>query len=139
MNIVIDSNVLFSALIKDSLTRNLILRYDGLFLFPSFIFDEMEKHKQELMEKTKLPKEDFVKLLQLILSKVLIVPTEALLPYREEALDIVREIDSDDEIFMACALAHPNSVLWSDDKNLQRQCEVRVLKTEQIKKIIEES
>jgi len=56
LNIVIDSNVLFSALIKDSLTRKMILLSTGTFLFPSFIFDELEKHKGELEEKSGMEK-----------------------------------------------------------------------------------
>jgi len=35
MNIVLDANVLFSALIKDSTTRRIILEYDGALLFPA--------------------------------------------------------------------------------------------------------
>lgn len=34
MRIVMDSNVLFSALIKDSVTRRMILEYDRNFLVP---------------------------------------------------------------------------------------------------------
>ena len=136
MNIVIDSNVLFSALIKDSLTRGLILRYTGFFLFPSFIFEEMKEHKDELVSKAKMPQKDFNELLNLILSKVLVIPNETLKPYCKEALEIVKGIDSDDQIFIACALAYPNSILWSDDKKLQNQSRVKVLKTEQIKDII---
>jgi len=45
MNIVLDSNILFSALLKDSTTRKIILTHEGFFLFPSFIFIEMEKHR----------------------------------------------------------------------------------------------
>ncbi len=48
MHIIIDSNVLFSALIKDSLTRKLILDYEGTFLFPAYIFQEFEEHKEEV-------------------------------------------------------------------------------------------
>ena len=51
MRIVIDSNILFSALVKDALTRKLILEYKESFLFPSFIFEELEKHKDELRRK----------------------------------------------------------------------------------------
>jgi predicted nucleic acid-binding protein len=51
LNIVIDSNILFSALIKDSLTRRIILDYDKTFLFPEFIFEEIQKHKEELLKK----------------------------------------------------------------------------------------
>jgi predicted nucleic acid-binding protein len=49
MNIVIDSNILFSALIKNSLTRKIILEYNGLFLFPEFIFEEMNKHEIKVL------------------------------------------------------------------------------------------
>ena len=54
MRIIIDSNILFSALIKDSVTRKIILEYNGCFLFPYIIFEEMEEHKEELLEKKSL-------------------------------------------------------------------------------------
>ena len=132
MNIIIDSNALFSALIKNSKTRRIILEYDGLFLFPSFIFIEMQKHEDELLEKSGLSIEDFKKLLRLIIKKVVIVPNEVLVPYKNEAYDIVKNIDPDDALFVACALAYPNSVIWSDDKKLKRQTKVKVLNTQEI-------
>ena len=132
MNIIIDSNALFSALIKNSKTRRIILDYDGFFLFPSFIFIEMQKHEDELLEKSGLSIEDFKKLLRLIIKKVVIVPNEVLVPYKNEAYDIVKNIDPDDALFVACALAYPNSVIWSDDKKLKRQTKVKVLNTQEI-------
>ncbi|MEA2036482.1 MAG: PIN domain-containing protein [Nanoarchaeota archaeon] len=137
MNIVIDSNILFSALIKNSLTRKLILEYEGYFLFPGFIFNEMEKHKDELMKKCGMLRSDFNKLFQQILNKVVVVPSKVLTQYREEAVRIVKEIDIDDALFIACALAYPNSVLWSDDKKLKKQSEVKIFNTNEIKSIIE--
>ena len=136
MRIIIDSNVLFSALIKDSTTRKIILEYAGLFLFPEFIFEEMEKHKRELFRKSGMPENDFNRLLQMLLQKVVIVPNEFLKPYRTEALEIIRDIDPDDVLFMACVLAYPNSILWSDDKNLKTQTRVKVLNTQEIMKIL---
>ena len=70
MNIVIDSNILFSALIKDSVTRGIILDYNGLFLFPEFIFEEFERHKKELFKKSGMGEKSFGSLLKIILSKV---------------------------------------------------------------------
>ena len=136
MKIVIDSNVLFSALIKDSATRKLILEYDDFFLFPEFIFEEMEKHKEELFKKSKMENKDFGRLLQIILKKVMIVPNEVLLPHKKEALEIVKSIDLDDAAFIACVLAYPNSILWSDDKKLKKQTKVRVLSTQEIMNVI---
>lgn len=136
MNIIIDANVLFSALIKKSTTRKIILDYEGFFLFPSYIFIEMKKHKEELLRKSGMSKKDFDRLLQLILKKVMIVPNEVLVPYKEEALDIVKDIDPDDVLFMACALAYPGSVIWSDDKKLKEQNKVNVYSTSEIMTMI---
>ena len=132
MNIILDSNILFSALIKDSTTRKIILEYDSFFLFPSFIFLEMEKHKEELFRKSGMDKIDFDKLLYLILRKVTIIPSEVLFPYREEALKMVKEIDPNDIIFVACALAYFNSIIWSDDKKLKKLDKIKVLNTEEV-------
>lgn len=136
MNIIIDSNILFSALIKDSKTRKIILEYDGFFLFPSFIFEEMQKHKAELLKKSKMPEGDFNNLLQLILRKVFIIPNEVLLPYRKEAFEIANNIDPDDIIFVACAIAYPDSIIWSNDRKLKKQSKVKVLDTKEIINIL---
>lgn len=132
MRIIIDSNVLFSALIKDSLTRKIILEYEDKFLFPDFIFEEMEEHKDELREKCGLDDASFDALLSLILDKVRIVPNDSLLPFRDRALDLVKDIDRDDAIFVACALAYDGSYIWSDDRKLKTVKNVRVLNTKEI-------
>ena len=132
MNIVIDSNILFSALIKDSITRKVILDYNGTFLFPEYIFEEMEKHKEELLKKSKMKSKDFNNLLSLLLGKVLIVPTNSLYKYKKQAYEIVKEIDPGDVLFIACALAYPQSFLWSDDKKLRRQSIVPILNTREM-------
>ncbi len=137
MRIIIDSNILFSALIKDSTTRKLILKYDDFFLFPSYIFEEMENHKQELMQKSKMDSEDFERLLQLLLTKVFIVPKEVLTTYRKKALGIVQNIDPDDAVFIACAMAYPESVIWSDDKRLKEQNEVKIINTTEMMEYLE--
>jgi len=132
MKIVIDSNILFSALIKESITRKIILEYDDFFLFPSFIFEEMEKYKNELLKKSGMSKEEFNKLLKIILKKVKIIPNEVLTNYKKEALELVKEIDINDMVFVACALAHFNSVIWSDDKRLKNLKNIKVLNTQEI-------
>ncbi len=51
MDLVIDANVLFSALIKDSFAYNLLFS-DVFHIFtPEYIFTELEKHKDEILEK----------------------------------------------------------------------------------------
>ncbi len=113
MKIIIDSNVLFSALIRDAKTRSIILEYGDFFLFPSYIFEEMHEHIDELYTKTKLSKDDFKKLLHLILRKVVIVPNDVLEPYKDKSVEIIKDIDIDDAPFIACSLAYPNSAIRS--------------------------
>ena len=136
LRIVIDSNILFSALIRDSTTRRLILEYDGYFLFPAIIFEEAEKHKSELLKKSGMNEDEFNRILGLILRKVMIVPSEILNSYYKEALEISERIDINDTLFFACALAYPNSIIWSDDKNLKNQAKIRVLNTLEIINIL---
>lgn len=132
MQIVLDSNILFSALIRDAKTRKIILEYPDFFLFPSFIFIEMEKYKEEIIQKSGMKKEEFNKLLHLLLEKVIIIPDELLLVHKKEALELVENIDINDVLFMAAALAYPGSILWSDDKALKKQSKVKVLNTKEI-------
>ncbi len=132
MRIVIDSNVLFSSLIRNSTTRRIILQYNGFFLFPSYIFTEMQKHKKELLRKSKMNSEEFNNLLNVILKKVVIVPNETLKQHTQKALEIIKDIDINDVLFIACALAHPNSILWSDDRKLKNQNKIKVLNTKEI-------
>ena len=134
MKIVIDSNVLFSALIKDALTRRLILEYEDEFLFPQYIFEEMQKHKKRLLKKSKMNEEEFSELLDIILRKVIIIPTEHLKTKEKEAKDLAQDIDPDDALFFATALTH-NAIIWSDDKALKKQKQVKIINTKEMKEV----
>ncbi len=125
------------SLIKDSLTRKIILEYDGLFLFPSYIFIEIQNHKKELLKKSGMSEYEFTRLTRLLLLKVVIVPHEVLVPFKEKAIEIVKDIDLDDVLFVACALAYPNSIIWSDDQKLKKQSVVRVINTREMLEFLE--
>lgn len=137
MRIVIDSNALFAALIKDSTTRKIILEYDSLFLFPEIIFEEVEKYKSDLLRKSGMDEKEFNKLLELILRKVVIVPTELLDPYYDESDKLAQSVESpEDQLFFSCALAHPDSVIWSNDKKLRRQSKVKIITTQEMNNLL---
>jgi predicted nucleic acid-binding protein len=133
--VVIDSNVLFSALIRDSITRKIILEYDGKFIFPSFVIQEMEKHKKMLLSKSGMQAVELESLLSVIFSKVQIINDSDLKPYKEKALELGTQTDPDDAIFFACALAHHKSIIWSNEIVLKEQSRVRVLNTKEIIKL----
>ncbi|MCZ7399491.1 MAG: PIN domain-containing protein [Candidatus Methanoperedens sp.] len=58
MKFVLDSNIIFSALIKKSTTRNIILSDVFELHAPEYIFSEITKHKELLLKKSKMNEEE---------------------------------------------------------------------------------
>ena len=132
MDLVIDANVLFSALIKDSFTYNLLFN-DTFHLFtPEYIFTELEKHKEELMNKTERTTEEFFRLVETLKRRIVIVPLEELVPYVEEAEKLTP--DPDDMAYFALALKLNCSIL-SNDKKLKEQNKIEVYNTHELNKL----
>ena len=65
MKLVLDSNIIFSALIKKSTTRNIILSDIFDLHAPEYIFSEITKHKELILKKSKMNNGDFDALLLL--------------------------------------------------------------------------
>ncbi len=123
---------MFAALLKDSITRRIILWHNKKFLFPEYIFVELEKHKETLINKAGTSTVEFKILLNILLSHVSIISNETILPYREKAKEIVKDIDPDDIQFVACALANPGSIIWSEDKRLKQIKDIIVCNTSEV-------
>src|SRR3989344_5713898 len=78
-DLVIDSNVLFAALLKDSGTSNILFKHK--LYAPEFIFEEFRKYKDYLKGKTKRTEEDFNELFGLFERNVILVPKEEIGPF----------------------------------------------------------
>ncbi|MEK6903702.1 MAG: PIN domain-containing protein [Nanoarchaeota archaeon] len=123
MDLVVDANILFAALIKDSFSYNLLFS-DKFHLFtPEYIFTELEKHKEEILEKTERTTEEFFRLLEILKRRIVLVPLEELVPYIEEAEELTP--DPDDMTYFALALKL-NCAIWSNDKKLKEQDNIKV-------------
>lgn len=130
MKLVIDANILFASLIKDSLTAELLLS-DKLNLFaPEFLFDEFLKYEEYILKKTHRSKEDFTQYLNILKEEIEIVPQNLITPYIERAEKF--SPDTKDTVYLACALAI-ESKIWSNDKRLKEgQKEIEVITTEEL-------
>jgi len=135
MIIVIDTNILISALIKDSLTRRIIVSSGMNFCYPEISLHELRRHKNMVMEKSGLDEKEFESLLEKILKYVVLIPTEVIKDHLEKAKDIMSKIDPKDVVFMAVALAFENAVIWSDDRDFEKQISVGVVKTAQFARL----
>jgi predicted nucleic acid-binding protein len=138
MILVVDANVMISALLRDSKTRE-ILMLSGITLYsPDTLIESIEKYKEEFIEKSGLSKEEFDNLLNLLLERVSIVKKEEYESKLDEANRVIGHIDIEDVAYIALALSTKNARIWSDDEHFQKQDEVKIFRTEDVVKIVEE-
>jgi predicted nucleic acid-binding protein len=131
MEIVVDTNIIISALLRDSLTRRILLLSPFDMYTLACAQEEIEAHKAELIHKSKLTDEHFEYLIQILFSKMNLVPPENIEPFRNRATTMMKEIDVDDAPFLALALML-DAPIWSNDVHLKRQHAVKVLTTKEI-------
>ena len=132
MDLVVDANILFSALIKGSFTYSLLFSGKFHLFTPEYIFTELEKHKEEILEKTGRTSEEFFRLLDILKRRISIIPLEELIEYVEEAEKITP--DPDDMAYFALALKL-NCAIWSNDKKLKEQDKIRIYHTHELTEI----
>ena len=129
MKFVIDSNVLISALISDSITRELILEMEEELYSPDFLESEIEKHKDLIQKKSDLSSMELDCLLTILIENIFVVAEET---YEEKiniADEAIGDTDKKDVPFLAVAL-EKDAMIWSDDRHFEDQDEVKVWKTE---------
>jgi predicted nucleic acid-binding protein len=132
MMVVLDANVFVSALLKDSMTRRILISSGNVYLFPEIILEEIESNRGELLEKSGLESDVFSGLINKLLEYVCIIPTDALTPYREDACRIIGDIDVKDVPYIAAALAFEGSLIWSNDRHFERQDKIKIIKTKDL-------
>ncbi|MFP3950266.1 MAG: PIN domain-containing protein [Candidatus Micrarchaeia archaeon] len=129
MRLVVDANILFSALIKDGKTAEILANNPGSFYSPEFFFEEFLKHKPEILLKTKRTEREFNALFGLLKEIMDIVPKSRYLDMLAKAKEI--SPDPDDAAYFALALKLELPI-WSNDKKLRRQSTVRIYSTAEL-------
>ena len=137
MILIVDANVIISALIRDSKTRELLTISPFTLYSPDTLLDSINKYKDEFIEKSGLSKEDFETLLNFILEKVIIIRQEEYKSKTEQADEIMSHIDIEDVDYMALALSIENDGIWSDDAHFQIQDKIKIYKTNDIVTLFE--
>lgn len=137
MKFILDTNILLSALIKDSTTRKIIVKSGRTFYYPEMSFHEVRKYKDLVIKKSRLSEDEYTKLLTSILKHIILVPDERIIANLKKAKQIMLKIDPDDVVFVATQLSISNSIIWSDDSDFDKQKEIKVLKTKQVVKIFQ--
>ena len=134
MELVIDTNIVFSAIVRDSGTRVLLLNSNFILYSPEGLISELEEHREEIRLKSGLSEEKYNELMAILLSRIKLEPKEYILPFLKEAFDF--SPDKDDSPFLALCLAR-RIPLWSNDKALKQQSFVKVISTGELFGILE--
>jgi predicted nucleic acid-binding protein len=130
MRLVIDANILFSALMKNSLTAELIFKEDIHLSTPEFIITEFFKYEDLILKKTHRTKEEYIQIMHMLKSIITIVPKEEYSKFIEESEKF--SPDPKDVLYLALALKLKCAV-WSNDKKLKAQDKVKIYSTEDLR------
>ena len=133
MKLIIDANILFAALIKTGLTADLITSPKLELFCPPFIFEEFEKYKSYLLDKTKREPEEFMRYMNILKRNIRSIPLSDFEGFLPRAKQI--SPDGKDGIYFALAL-YMNAPIWTNDKRLKTQNEVSILSTSDLIRII---
>ena len=134
MDLIIDANVLFSVLIKRGKTEELLFEEDLHVFAPEFIFEEFEKYRDLLLEKTERSREEFDELMVILKKRIKTIPNEEIEKFIPEAEKICP--DKKDVDYFALALKM-KCIIWSNDKELKtKQKVVTIYSTEELVRML---
>ncbi len=122
MIVITDSNVVFSALYTPNGVIANILKSERKFqLFaPDYLIFEVKNHLEDIIEYRKITKKEILIELNALLENITIIKV-ADIPKEHvvKAVEIVKDIDSDDAFFVALHLYKKHKI-WSTDKKLYK-------------------
>lgn len=133
-SLVVDANIVVSALLKNSVTRKELLCQKTEELFaPDFINEELLKYSEEFARRLKSDKKQIEETIGLIFdtAKIQVIAMEEYCEFLPKALQI--SPDKNDVPYFALALKL-SCPLWSNDKALKKQSKVKVLSTSELPK-----
>lgn len=135
MELVVDANILVSALLKEGTTRELMFNTDLILYTSEFIVEEFFEHIDKLAQKACLSKKVFQgQAEQLIIeSKLRIISKKEVKLFIKKAEQI--SPDSDDVLYFATALKF-NCGIWSNDKELKKQKQIKIYSTSDLLKLL---
>ena len=138
MKIIIDTNILISSLLKDSTTRKILLNESLNFYLPEIVLSEVNKYLPYIIKKSRLSEVEIKIILNTLLENLILVPIDEYGKKIKEGMKIIGNIDEKDVQFIALALSIENDGIWPNDKHFKEQQKIKIFKTIDILKFLEE-
>ena len=135
MRLVVDTNIIMAALIKNSVSRKIIISGKLELVTAGFAIEELKGHKKEILDKAGTSEAEMQKLLAIFFKKIYIVEDWMIKDQETEARGIMDRVDPDDSPFVALALAIRNDGIWSNDAHFKEQKRIKIFTTENLVKL----
>jgi len=129
--LVVDANVVLSALIADGKTRELVVTLEPGLLTPAVVHDEIGRYEDLVVERSGMDADRIQQFLDLLFDHIETVPVRDFHQHIESAEEAVGDTDPNDVLYVACALGCDGAI-WSDDADFEEQDSVPVFTTEQV-------
>lgn len=133
MLLVVDANIVLSALTAGRIT-DLLLSPKLELVAPDLLFAEVEKHKEEIKDRSKLSDEDFETLLKLLGKRIKALPLEEFSSQMQKAEELLGEHKKDAQ-YVALALKL-NCPFWTYEKRFADIGDIKSLTTADVAKLI---
>lgn len=121
MKVIVDTNIVFSAIISDKgKIGELLLNKPGdlQFLSPIFLMEELDKHAMRLMSITGYSEAEYQQIKFFVSRNIEFIDLKRIAKkYWEMSYQLLKDIDEDDVSFLALNL-EINGNLWTGDKKL---------------------
>ena len=124
MKIVIDSNRVLAAMIKESTTREILFDKTFEFIAPEYIESEIRKYKDRVINAANITEDEFEILLALIFENITIVPENGYVGMIEKLKGKIK--DPKDLAYIATCIATNAEGIWTHDPHFKDQKEVKV-------------
>ena len=129
MKLVVDTNVLISAIIKIGKTRQILFDFKFDFFTPAYTLTELNKHKNEICNKAGINEFEFSYFSDILFKYVKIIHPDFYSSFFEEASVLIKDVK--DVPFLACAMALECGI-WSNDKGFKKQTNVNIFTTKEL-------
>ncbi|MDP4012937.1 MAG: PIN domain-containing protein [Candidatus Nanoarchaeia archaeon] len=132
MILIIDTNIIFAALLRESITRKLLIDSPFTLYAPETTLKEIRKYEKEICKRAGYTREDFEILFNLIIENINIIAREKYLPKLKEADKLIGHLDKGDVPFLALALAISNDGIWTENIKHFKQDQIKVWTTKDL-------
>ncbi len=132
MKLVVDTNRVIAALVKDSYSRRVLLSDKFEFFSLAFGRQELDKYRDYVLEKSGLSAEQFDVLVDALFHRVSVLEDSLVESRMLEAKRVMDSVDPKDTPFIAAALAVEADGVWSEDPHFASQTLVKVFRTKDL-------